>query len=133
LNQDSNGDYISSGGGSVSVGNQSFESGDDLQAHPEHTIGCVRCNVVFTRHRMTCTDSKNIDEQERERQLRDQETALVQLGKLYRDQKYVHILLDCIYSDPKSLRNAKGVAEIITLSRSFMSSTAKAKTAKLSA
>jgi 26S proteasome regulatory subunit N6 len=82
---------------------------------------------------MTCTDSKNIDEQERERQLRDQETALVQLGKLYRDQKYVHILLDCTYSDPKSLRNAKGVAEIITLSRSFMSSTAKAKTAKLSA
>jgi hypothetical protein len=30
-------------------------------------------------------------------------------------------------------RNAKGVAEVITLSRSFMSSTAKAKTAKLSA
>lgn len=29
-------------------------------------------------------------------------------------------------------RNAKGLAEVITLSRSFMSSTAKAKTAKLS-
>ena len=28
--------------------------------------------------------------------------------------------------------NAKGVAEVITLSRSFVSSTAKAKTAKLS-
>ncbi|KAK1227278.1 26S proteasome regulatory subunit rpn6 [Marasmius sp. AFHP31] len=46
--------------------------------------------------------------------LRDQETALVNLGQLYRDQK-----------------NAKGVAEIITQSRTFMSSTAKAKTAKL--
>ncbi|KAF9269173.1 proteasome regulatory particle subunit [Marasmius fiardii PR-910] len=46
--------------------------------------------------------------------LRDQETALVKLGQLYRDQK-----------------NAKGVAEIITQSRTFMSSTAKAKTAKL--
>ncbi|KAF8644776.1 hypothetical protein AX16_008282 [Volvariella volvacea WC 439] len=46
--------------------------------------------------------------------LRDQETALVKLGELYRDQK-----------------NAKSVAEVITLSRAFMSSTAKAKTAKL--
>jgi 26S proteasome regulatory subunit N6 len=47
--------------------------------------------------------------------LRDQESALIKLGELYRDQK-----------------NAAGVAEVITLSRSFMSSTAKAKTAKLS-
>ncbi|KAF9010687.1 PCI domain-containing protein [Cyathus striatus] len=46
--------------------------------------------------------------------LRDQETALLKLGVLYRDQK-----------------NAQGLAEVITLSRSFMSSTAKAKTAKL--
>ncbi|KZV71944.1 PCI-domain-containing protein [Peniophora sp. CONT] len=46
--------------------------------------------------------------------LRHQETALVKLGELYRDQK-----------------NAKGLAEVITLSRSYMSSTAKAKTAKL--
>jgi len=46
--------------------------------------------------------------------LRDQETALVKLGELYRNQK-----------------NAKGLAEVITLSRAFMSSTAKAKTAKL--
>ncbi|EIN06974.1 PCI-domain-containing protein, partial [Punctularia strigosozonata HHB-11173 SS5] len=46
--------------------------------------------------------------------LREQEAALVKLGELYRDQK-----------------NAEGVAEVITLSRSFMSSTAKAKTAKL--
>ncbi|GLB39327.1 putative PCI-domain-containing protein [Lyophyllum shimeji] len=46
--------------------------------------------------------------------LREQETALVKLGELYRDQK-----------------NAKGLAEVITSSRGFMSSTAKAKTAKL--
>ena len=45
----------------------------------------------------------------------DQETALVKLGELYRDQK-----------------NADGVAEVITLSLTFVSSTAKAKTAKLS-
>ncbi|KAH7889128.1 proteasome regulatory particle subunit [Phlebopus sp. FC_14] len=46
--------------------------------------------------------------------LRDQEGAMIKLAELYRDQK-----------------NAKGLAEVITLSRSFMSSTAKAKTAKL--
>ncbi|KAL4064186.1 PCI domain-containing protein [Scleroderma yunnanense] len=46
--------------------------------------------------------------------LRDQESAMIQLAELYRDQK-----------------NAQGLAEVITLSRSFMSSTAKAKTAKL--
>ncbi|EKM82308.1 hypothetical protein AGABI1DRAFT_97335 [Agaricus bisporus var. burnettii JB137-S8] len=46
--------------------------------------------------------------------LRDKETALVKLGQLYRDQK-----------------NASSLAGVITLSRSFMSSTAKAKTAKL--
>ncbi|KAF5376698.1 hypothetical protein D9615_007861 [Tricholomella constricta] len=46
--------------------------------------------------------------------LRAQEAALINLGELYRDQK-----------------NAAGVAEVITLSRAFMSSTAKAKTAKL--
>ncbi|KAN0116597.1 proteasome regulatory particle subunit [Russula decolorans] len=47
-------------------------------------------------------------------ELRDQETALVKLGELYKDQK-----------------NAQGLAEVVTLSRSFLSSTAKAKTAKL--
>jgi len=47
-------------------------------------------------------------------ELRDQETALVKLGELYRDEK-----------------NAEGLAEVVTLSRSFLSSTAKAKTAKL--
>ncbi|KAJ7074469.1 proteasome regulatory particle subunit [Mycena amicta] len=47
--------------------------------------------------------------------LREQETALLKLGTLYRDQQ-----------------NAEGLAKVITLSRAFfMSSTAKAKTAKL--
>ncbi|KAK7018559.1 PCI-domain-containing protein [Favolaschia claudopus] len=47
--------------------------------------------------------------------LREQEAALLQLGNLYRDQQ-----------------NAEGLAQVITLSRGFfMSSTAKAKTAKL--
>ncbi|KAG6329908.1 hypothetical protein ID866_9179, partial [Astraeus odoratus] len=52
--------------------------------------------------------------QERDHVLRNQENAMTKLAELYRDQ-----------------RNAKGLAEVITLSRSFMSSTAKAKTAKL--
>ncbi|KAG6873411.1 hypothetical protein C0995_015836 [Termitomyces sp. Mi166 len=46
--------------------------------------------------------------------LQEQETALLKLGELYRDQK-----------------NAQGLADLITSSRTFMSSTAKAKTAKL--
>ncbi|RXW22652.1 hypothetical protein EST38_g3218 [Candolleomyces aberdarensis] len=46
--------------------------------------------------------------------LRDQETALVKLGEIYRDQK-----------------NADALSSVITQSRAFMSSTAKAKTAKL--
>ncbi|KAF9220128.1 PCI-domain-containing protein [Gyrodon lividus] len=51
---------------------------------------------------------------ERDQSLREQEAAMIKLAELHRDQK-----------------NAKGLAEVITLSRSFMSSTAKAKTAKL--
>ncbi|KAF9459082.1 proteasome regulatory particle subunit [Collybia nuda] len=54
------------------------------------------------------------NEPENTQKLRDQESALVKLGELYRDE-----------------RNGKGLSEVITLSRSFMSSTAKAKTAKL--
>ena len=45
---------------------------------------------------------------------REKEDAIVALGALYRDQ-----------------RDAERLAEVITLSRGFMSSTAKAKTAKL--
>ncbi|KAG2091044.1 proteasome regulatory particle subunit [Suillus discolor] len=51
---------------------------------------------------------------DKEQSLRDQELALIKLAELYRDQK-----------------DASGLAQVITLSRSFMSSTAKAKTAKL--
>ncbi|KAF8744410.1 PCI protein, partial [Rhizoctonia solani] len=47
-------------------------------------------------------------------QLRHQESALVKLGQLYQDSN-----------------NAQGLAELVTTSRAFMSSTAKAKTAKL--
>ncbi|KAF8313879.1 PCI-domain-containing protein [Clavulina sp. PMI_390] len=46
--------------------------------------------------------------------LRDQEAALVKLGHLYRDEK-----------------NATALADVVRQSRSFMSNTAKAKTAKL--
>ncbi|KLO18671.1 proteasome regulatory particle subunit [Schizopora paradoxa] len=49
-----------------------------------------------------------------EQRLRDQEVALVKLGELYRDTK-----------------NAQGLAQVLLSSRSFMTSTAKAKTAKL--
>ncbi|CAE6432419.1 unnamed protein product [Rhizoctonia solani] len=47
-------------------------------------------------------------------ELRHQESALVKLGQLYQDNN-----------------NAQGLAELVTASRAFMSSTAKAKTAKL--
>jgi len=49
-----------------------------------------------------------------EQALRDQETALVKLGRLYRDEK-----------------NALALADVVRSSLAFMSSTAKAKTAKL--
>ncbi|EJD02500.1 PCI-domain-containing protein [Fomitiporia mediterranea MF3/22] len=55
-----------------------------------------------------------VSQTERESSLRMQEEALISLGGLYRDNK-----------------NANGLAQVIVLSRSFMSSTAKAKTAKL--
>ena len=69
--------------------------------------------------------------------LRDQEAALIKLGQLYRDEKYVdvnrHDLLcdvDCIVFT--CCRNAKSLAEVVKSSRGFMSNAAKAKTAKLS-
>ncbi|KAI0351538.1 PCI-domain-containing protein [Trametes cingulata] len=58
--------------------------------------------------------SQHASTEEREAELRQQEAALVKLGELYRDQS-----------------NAQGVAEVINLSRGFVSSIAKAKTAKL--
>ncbi|KAL1937608.1 hypothetical protein VTO73DRAFT_12994 [Trametes versicolor] len=58
--------------------------------------------------------SKHASTEEKEAELRQQEAALVKLGELYRDQN-----------------NAQGIAEVINLSRGFVSSIAKAKTAKL--
>ncbi|KAG6843917.1 hypothetical protein H0H87_011706 [Tephrocybe sp. NHM501043] len=52
--------------------------------------------------------------EESSQSLREQEEALIKLGELYRDQQ-----------------NAQGLADVITSSRAFMSSAAKAKTAKL--
>ena len=82
------------------------------------------------RPRLITTLAPNPEEQQQ--RIRDQEKALVKLGELYRDQK-------CAFSRPsllpltRSRRNAHALSGVITLSRSFMSSTAKAKTAKLSA
>ncbi|KAI0636483.1 PCI-domain-containing protein [Trametes polyzona] len=59
-------------------------------------------------------NNQHASTEEKEAELRHQEAALVKLGELYRDQN-----------------NARGVAEVINLSRSFVSSIAKAKTAKL--
>ncbi|CAL1705801.1 unnamed protein product [Somion occarium] len=63
---------------------------------------------------LVSTSGNGVPSRQKDEVLRHQENALVKLGELYRDQK-----------------NAQGVAEVINLSRSFMSSTAKAKTAKL--
>lgn len=71
---------------------------------------------------------------EREQNLRDQETALISLGKLYRDNRCARpsrLVVDNLTNS--TLSDADGLAQVIILSRSFMSTTAKAKTAKLSA
>ncbi|KAJ2914853.1 hypothetical protein MD484_g5561, partial [Candolleomyces efflorescens] len=66
---------------------------------------------------LTTSSSGNVnttDSSIQQQHLRDQETALVKLGEIYRDQG-----------------NADALSNVITQSRAFMSSTAKAKTAKL--
>ncbi|GBE81659.1 PCI-domain-containing protein [Sparassis latifolia] len=73
----------------------------------------VQAEALF-KEVLQSPDNQFAHVEEREREIRHQETALVKLGELYRDQN-----------------NAKGVAAVITLSRSFVSSAAKAKTAKL--
>ncbi|TFY83056.1 hypothetical protein EWM64_g956 [Hericium alpestre] len=75
----------------------------------------IRAEAIYKQilDTASASTSKGLSE-ERDQALRDQEVALVKLGELYRDKK-----------------NAQGLADIIKLSRSFMSSTAKAKTAKL--
>ncbi|KAI0086262.1 PCI-domain-containing protein [Irpex rosettiformis] len=80
------------------------------QAEAAHTSDPKRAEAIYTQILESASSSKT----ENTVSLRDQETALVKLGELYRDQQ-----------------NAQGVADVINRSRSFMSSTAKAKTAKL--
>jgi hypothetical protein len=79
-------------------------------------------------------ETERLPDSEKTKILRDQETALVKLGELYRDQKCVFNFppdrVQC--NRPLICRNPQGLADVITLSRAFMSSTAKAKTAKLS-
>ncbi|KAF9643432.1 PCI-domain-containing protein [Thelephora ganbajun] len=59
-------------------------------------------------------ESKSEGDHDKEARLKEQESALVKLAEHHRDQK-----------------DANGLAEVITMSRAFMSSTAKVKTAKL--
>lgn len=78
----------------------------------------------------------NTDDASKEQALRNQETALIKLGELYRDHRCVPPLPDklCNLMCWTTIhRNPQGLAEVIMLSRVFISSTAKAKTAKLSA
>ncbi|KAH8099611.1 PCI-domain-containing protein [Cristinia sonorae] len=92
-----------------------MSSAEDLlkQALSLRTSDPTKAEALY-KEVLATTSSADASTSERDQALRHQETALVSLGELYRDQK-----------------NAKGVSEVINLSRSFMSSTAKAKTAKL--
>ncbi|OBZ69303.1 putative 26S proteasome regulatory subunit rpn6 [Grifola frondosa] len=83
------------------------------EAQTVHSSNPVRAEALY-KEILATPNHAYATVEERGRELRNQEAALVKLGELYRDQK-----------------NAKGIAEVITLSRSFVSSTAKAKTAKL--
>jgi len=83
------------------------------QAQDAHASNPGQAEALY-REIMTSPINQYANVEERERELRLQESALVKLAELYRDQK-----------------NARGVAEVITLSRTFVSSSAKAKTAKL--
>jgi hypothetical protein len=60
----------------------------DLQGRPEHARRCARVLAPPApgSHALGVDGSKT-DDSARERQTRDQETALVKLGELYRDQK----------------------------------------------
>ena len=66
--------------------------------------------------------------------LRDPEYALVKLGQLYRDEKWIplELLFETVALLTTVYRNATALAELLKTSRSFMSAGAKAKTAKLS-
>lgn len=92
----------------------------------------LKFRCLFRCYLATSTNEASTSEMDQA--LRHQESALVSLGELYRDQKYAPIppVIEALLNLCTLYRNAKGVSEVITLSRSFVSSTAKAKTAKLS-
>ncbi|KAF7974169.1 hypothetical protein HWV62_13295 [Athelia sp. TMB] len=88
-----------------------------VEAEKNAKTNPARAEQLYKQILSSTAESTNADAPQtgaKAQSLRDQETALVKLGELYRDTK-----------------NAKGLADVITLSRAFMSSTAKAKTAKL--
>ena len=59
--------------------------------------------------------------------LREQESALIQLGEVYRDQKFD--LTMSLHTD--DIRQVDKLVELIKTSRTIMSNFAKAKTAKI--
>lgn len=66
--------------------------------------------------------------------VREYETALISLGELYRDQKSaitVHPLAMTAWIADVVNRNTQELVELVTKSRTVLSSFAKAKTAKL--
>ena len=58
--------------------------------------------------------------------LREQESALIQLGELYRDQKCLFVMMWVLI-----VRDVDKLVELIKTSRTIMSNFAKAKTAKI--
>ncbi|KAF8957703.1 hypothetical protein BDZ97DRAFT_1924318 [Flammula alnicola] len=86
-----------------------------------HTLNPAEAETIYkqilsntTDHSIASTSKEPPHGNDHVQGLHDQEVALLKLGELYRDQK-----------------NAQGLADVITQSRAFISSTAKAKTAKL--
>ncbi|KAH9848842.1 PCI-domain-containing protein [Lenzites betulinus] len=85
----------------------------DLLKEAEASTDPKRAEALY-KEILASPNSQHASTEQKEAELRHQEAALVKLGELYRDQN-----------------NAQGVAEVINLSRGFVSSIAKAKTAKL--
>ncbi|KAI9068761.1 PCI-domain-containing protein [Trametes sanguinea] len=88
-------------------------SKEELLKEANSTTEPKRAEALY-REILASPISEHASTEEKESELRHQEAALIKLGELYRDQN-----------------NAQGIAEVINLSRGFVSSIAKAKTAKL--
>ncbi|CDO75234.1 hypothetical protein BN946_scf184895.g14 [Trametes cinnabarina] len=88
-------------------------SKEELIKEADSTTDPKRAEALY-REILASPISQHASTEEKESELRHQEAALIKLGELYRDQK-----------------NAQGIADVIKLSRGFVSSIAKAKTAKL--